>query len=732
MTIRQGEAARGNDEAPAEAIARLPDHYIEIRGSLSQRALRALKHGDAFAVFDNYGDIGVLGTGPEGLYFNDTRFLSWYELRFEGERPLLLNSVIQDDNAALSVNLTNPDVHKDGMIVLPRDLIAIERTKFLWQGVCYERIGFRNYANTTIHFRIDIGFGADFRDLFEIRGSSRERRGACSVSAGESSAVFQYKGLDQIIRRMELCFWPQPQHLVPNRAAFVLELSPNARQSIFVSAVCEGKEPRIPFGRAFRARRQAMRHTAAGGATVTSSNELFNEVCQRATADLAMLMTQTAHGLYPYAGIPWYSTAFGRDGIITAMLLLWLAPMIAKGVLQFLAAFQAKTSIPAADAQPGKILHEMRNGEMARLGEVPFGLYYGTVDATPLFVMLAGMYLDRTGDIETVHAIWPNIKSALRWIDVYGDLDQDGFVEYAQQRGPGLINQGWKDSHDSIFHADGTTAEGPIALCEVQAYVFSARKHAAKIARRMGEYALEAELRRKADLLREKFESAFWCEEIGTFALALDGQKNPCRVRTSNAAHALFAGIASPGRAARVSETLLSPDSFSGWGIRTVASGEARFNPMSYHNGSVWLHDNAIAALGLARYGFPGHACKVFSAMFEAAAYQELRRLPELFCGFVRKPHRGPTGYPVACAPQAWASAASFAFLGACLGIDLSFESNSVVFRDPLLPAFLDYVDLKQLSLGNSRLDLRLQRYGADVTVNVLQRQGSAKVMLMK
>ncbi|HET6375212.1 MAG TPA: glycogen debranching N-terminal domain-containing protein, partial [Methylocella sp.] len=607
MTDRPSEAVRSN-EASAEGLAVLPDHYIEIRGSLTQRSLRTLKHGDAFAVFDNYGDIGVLGTGPEGLYFNDTRFLSWYELRFEGERPLLLNSVIQDDNAALSVNLTNPDVHKDGAIALPRDLIAIERTKFLWEAVCYERIGFRNYADTPIQFRIDIGFGADFRDLFEIRGATREKRGACSVSAGESSAVFQYKGLDQIIRRMELCFWPRPSHLVPNRATFDLNLSPNARQSIFVSAVCEGKEPRSPFGPAFRARRHAMRHKAAGSATVTSSNELFNEVCQRATADLAMLMTRTAHGLYPYAGIPWYSTAFGRDGIITAMLLLWLDPMIAKGVLQFLAAFQAKTSIPAADAQPGKILHEMRNGEMARLGEVPFSLYYGTVDATPLFVMLAGMYLDRTGDIETVSAIWPNIKSALRWIDVYGDLDQDGFVEYAQQRGHGLINQGWKDSHDSIFHADGTPAEGPIALCEVQAYVFSAREHAAKIARRMGEYALEAELRHKAGLLREKFEAAFWCEEIGTFALALDGQKNPCRVRTSNAGHALFAGIASPGRAARVSETLLSPDSFSGWGIRTVASGEARFNPMSYHNGSVWPHDNAIAALGLAQYGFPGHA----------------------------------------------------------------------------------------------------------------------------
>ena len=534
-------AARGTEHI-ADATIELPQHYIDIEGSLVQRALRTLKHGDAFAVFDNYGDIGVIGTGPEGLYFNDTRFLSWYGLWFEGKRPLLLSSVVQDDNAALSVNLANPDVHIDGVISLPRGTIAIERTKFLWQAVCFERIGFRNYADSTRHFRIDIGFGADFRDLFEIRGTSRTRRGTSTSLVTEDGAGFHYEGLDNVKRKTELRFSPSPTRLETNCATFEFELAPNTRRSLFVSVLCEDRnEPRInPFGRAFRARRRAIRSKATGIATIESSNELFNEVCRQATADLYMLMTRTSHGLYPYAGIPWYSTAFGRDEIITAMLLLWLDPTVAKGVLHFLAATQAKTFDPFADAQPGKILHETRNGEMARLREVPFGLYYGTVDATPLYVMLAGMYFDRTGDIETIAAIWPNIKAALQWIDTFGDADGDGFVEYARQNASGLVNQGWKDSFDAIFHADGALAEGPIALCEVQGYVFAAKTHAAKLAHRVGEYDLETGLRGEAQGLQQKFEAAFWCEDLGTFALALDGDKSmpgpdiecgPCAIR---------------------------------------------------------------------------------------------------------------------------------------------------------------------------------------------------------
>ena len=727
------EAARGVDHV-MDAVIELPQSYIESEISLVQRALRTLKHGDAFAVFDEYGDIAAAGPSPEGLYLNDTRFLSHGKLLIEGKRPLLLSSVVQDDNVALSVDLANPDIHVDGTIVLPRDTICIERTKFLWRGVLYERIGFRNFADNRRRFRVDMCLGADFRDLFEVRGSVREKRGQIGVARTTTGVEFHYDGLDGLKRRSILQFQPLPSLIENDRATFFFDLEPLQRSSLFVSVICqaENEPPVTHFSFAFRDCRRAIRAKTAAIATIDSSNELFNEICRRSTSDLYMLISRTPHGLYPYAGIPWYSTPFGRDGIITAMLSLWVDPAVARGVLGYLGATQATRTDASADARPGKILHETRNGEMARLGEVPYRLYYGTVDATPLFVMLAGMYFDRTGDIETIKAIWPNIKAALKWIDEFGDADGDGFVEYARESENGLANQGWKDSYDSIFHADGALAEGPIALCEVQGYVFAAKTHAARIAAHLGERDLEARLSAEAQTLQRNFDAAFWCEDLGAFALALDGRKRPCRVRTSNSGHALFTGIASPGRAQRVAQTLMARASFSGWGIRTVASGEARYNPISYHNGSIWPHDNAMIALGFARYGLASAASQLFSAMFEAAAHQDLRRLPELFCGFTRRPHRGPTAYPVACAPQAWAAAAPFAFLHACLGMELRHQENSIRFIDPIMPAFLDWVAITHLRLGESRVKLRLHRHDGDVSLNLLDRSGDAKVMLVK
>jgi glycogen debranching enzyme len=470
----------------------------------------------------------------------------------------------------------------------------------------------------------------------------------------------------------------------------------------------------------------------ASGARIDSSDTMLQEWLERSGADLAMLTAGNPEGRYPYAGVPWYSVPFGRDGILTALEYLWVDPSMARGVLRFLAGTQAAETEPARDAEPGKIVHEMRRGELANLGEIPFGRYYGTIDATPLFVILAGEYFQRTSDRETLQELWPHVQRALAWIDDHGDIDGDGYVEYARRSSTGLVNQGWKDSEDSVFHADGRLATGPIALCEVQGYVYLARVHAARLARFLGDATQAEDLERKAAALRERFERDFWCEELGTYALALDGDKRPCRVSSSNAGHVLWSGIADPQRARRTGATLLSPRCFSGWGVRTIAEGEPRYNPMSYHDGSIWPHDNAIVAMGLARYGMKREAAAIARAMYDASVFADLHRLPELFCGFPRRGGgEGPTLYPVACSPQAWASASPFYLLKACLGLSFRPEEPRIRLLHPVLPPFVDVLTVRKLEVAGARVDLRFVRHGEEVGVQVLSKEGAVEVSVM-
>jgi glycogen debranching enzyme len=369
---------------------------------------------------------------------------------------------------------------------------------------------------------------------------------------------------------------------------------------------------------------------------------------------------------------------------------------------------------------------------MAALGEVPFRRYYGTIDATPLFVMLAHAYFARTGDRALLEEIWPHVRRALEWIDVYGDRDGDGFVEYERRSPTGLINQGWKDSHDSVFHADGSLAEGAIALCEVQAYVYGAKRGAAELAAALGEEALAGTLRAEAQQLRRRFEEGFWSSALGTYALALDGRKRPCAVRSSNAGHCLLTGITGPTRASAVAEVLMSRDSFSGWGIRTIPEGEKRYNPMSYHNGAVWPHDNALIAAGMARHGLKEHVLRILTGFFDASLSVDLHRMPELFCGFSRRPNEGPTLYPMACAPQTWAAGAVYLLLQACLGLSISARNRRVIFVNPVLPPSLERVRIRGLCLHDASIDLQLLRHPEDVGIQILRREGDVEVMTLR
>jgi glycogen debranching enzyme len=708
--------------------------YIRTPAALADDRNLVLKHDDTFVVLDRYGDILPVGLAEEGLYHEGTRYLSHLTVRIGGQRALLLSSAVRHDNALITVDMTNLDLDGDGALV-PRGVLHVSRTIVLWKGSLHERLHIRNYSGAPVATSIQIEFDADYADIFEVRGTVRPKRGQRLKPVVERGCiVLGYRGLDDVVRRTRVCLTPWPERVTAVTAEIPVRLDPGGEQWVDLEFLCEagaGRE-RATFSAAVESVTDLLASRRAACCGVLTSNTQFNEWLQRSLADLSMMCTDTAHGPFPYAGVPWFSTPFGRDSIITALECLWAMPDMARAVLRYLAATQATTVDPARDAQPGKILHEARLGEMATLGEIPFGRYYGSHDATPLFVMLAAAYYDRTADRTTIEEIWPNIKAALDWIERDGDLDGDGFVEYQRQSPTGLVQQGWKDSHDSVFHQDGRLADGPIALCEIQGYVYAAWLGASRLARMMGRRELAESLAVRASRLQTRFEDVFWCEDIGTYALALDGDKRPCRVVASNAGHTLLTGIASQEHANRVARSLVMPESFSGWGVRTLATSEVRFNPMSYHNGSIWPHDNALIAAGLSRFGYLDEALLITDGLCQASISMNLHRLPELFCGFEKRGGENPTLYPVACSPQAWAAGAVFMLLSACLGLDICATSRSIRFTRAKLPAFLDEVRLTDLRVGDATVDLILERQHNDVGINVFKRTGQLEIVAIK
>jgi glycogen debranching enzyme len=717
-------------------VLKLEEQYaILSEAERSPTPVRVLKHGDSFAVFDPHGDIVPAPASEHGLYHAGTRFLSRFELLLGKRQPLLLSSTISENNTVFTADLTNPDVVKDGQVVVARGLVHLFRSRTLWNGSWIECLRISNHGLGPIEVPLSFRFDADFADVFEVRGTRRASRGHRLPDVSSPDALLRYQGLDGVERQTRIRALRTPDHTEDGALFFRINLEPHARADIEIAVGCEINGDTRPVPRYFEAvtklREQATAHEERT-CKVLSSNHAFNRWFQRSWADLRMMVTETPYGPYPYAGIPWFSTPFGRDGIITALELLWAAPDLARGVLTFLASTQATEVNDAQDAQPGKILHEMRDGEMAALGEIPFRRYYGSADATPLFVMLAHAYYERTADLPFIERLWPHLLAALDWMDRYGDPDRDGFIEYLRRSETGLVQQGWKDSWDSVFHADGSLARPPIALSEIQGYAYAAWSGAARLAAARGDDAQAERWRQRAAALQRQFEQSFWCDDLGTYALALDADKQPCRVRTSNAGHCLFTGIASESHAQRVVETLMSDESFGGWGVRTAAAGMPRYNPMSYHNGSVWPHDNAIIAAGLARYGFTGAASRIFSAMFDLSQAVDLHRLPELICGFHRRAGDSPTLYPIACAPQAWAAGAVYLLVRACLGLHVDATARRVQFSHAVLPEEIDWLRIVNLSVGAGSVDLLLTRHAYDVSVTVLQRQGELEIVAAK
>lgn len=685
--------------------------------------------GKTFLSTRTSGDLAPAGAPDIGFFHNDTRFLSLMELRVGGLRTALLSSNTEKTFLA-QIELTTSNVHLRESLDLPDNTIHIRREQMLSNDVLFERISFSNFNLNSVKFTVEMEYDADFVDVFQVRGMVRDEHGQYyQPLVTDSSIGFYYRGRDNVMRSTLIEFDPPPAKIEGQTAQWELDLA-SLQQTDFHITIrptvqgAEGQRPQGDFNAHLNHRRESFRHWESRGTHFRSSNDVFDTTLRTAASDFHALRIPEGKDHVIAAGIPWFATMFGRDSIIAAYQSLALNPELAIGTLRILARYQGKEYDDWHDEEPGKILHEYREGEMTRAGEMPFGPYYGSIDATPLFLILLSETWNWTADEDLVEELLPAAYKALDWIDRYGDLDGDGFVEYLRRSTRGLTNQGWKDSWDANMHRDGTVARPPIALAEVQGYVYDAKYRMASLLRSFGDTQKADKLKKDATELAKRFEKAFWMPQNGFYAMALDTDKKPLEVISSNPGQLLFTRIIGRERARAVTNRLMRGDMFSGWGWRTLSCEEKIFNPLSYHRGSVWPHDNSLIAHGMALNEFREPVKNLFTTLAQAALTFRDYRLPELFCGVQRREHDVPVHYPVSCSPQAWASGAFFLILSSLLGIRPSAPRKELNIVNPQLPEWLDHLHMRNLRIGKARVGLDFTRRGDRTFCNVVDVEG--------
>lgn len=694
----------------------------------------SVKEGPHFLFTAIDGNIPADNTGGLGFFDCDTRFLSLFEMRLNGRDPILLTSTAERDYMS-HTELTNADIHEGDRILVPQETLNLRRLRVVKDGF-YERLRIKNYNPFPVAVGIEVSFGADFADMFEVRGMRRRARGTLlKPKMVDRTLVLAYHGQDDVFRQTRIEFSQEPDEFTTDmhRATvrFDIAIQSHGRHLLqfFVQPVIGTPEPvAANFNSAVSELRQEYEIWEKKCTKFVTDNRLFDSVLERGKSDIRALLTKTKHGSIIDGGIPWYVASFGRDGLISAIETLPLTTYPAAETLRMLAALQGTEEDEWRDEEPGKILHEIRRGELANLREIPHTPYFGSVDSTPLFIVALSEYIKWTNDTILLKELEPNLSAALDWIDKYGMVE--GFLVYKSKSKRGLINQGWKDSFNAVMHSSGKLAEPPIALAEVQAYVYYAKRRSADLYEMLGDQKRAANLRLQAAVLKERFNEKFWMEEEGFFCMAIDGDGNQVRSITSNPGQCLFSGIVDDNKAPRVISRLLQPDMFSGWGIRTMSKSAKGYNPMSYHNGSVWPHDNALAIRGIKRYGFSEQANVVAGALFDTATHHAYSRLPELFCGFTRRGANWPVSYPVACSPQAWAAGAMFMIFQSMLGLSPDAPNGTLYINQPTLPPWLNSASVKNLPIGAARLDISFNRDHGVTSFTVMRKEGNLKIIM--